>query len=153
MRRPRRNHALVAALYLNAALLLAILVALLSGGRMPSMLPSAYAGPGAPQPIAGGSGIYLMPGQFTANTWGCYVMDVDAQTLAAYKWFEGDKNLRLVAARSFRNDRRLHDFNTDSPTPAEVAKLLELEDAGRRDNPDVRPAPAPDPAGAPGGQP
>ena len=80
-----------------------------------------------------------MPGQFTANTWGCYVMDVDAQTLAAYKWFEGDKNLRLVAARSFRNDRRLHDFNTDSPTPAEVAKLLELEDAGRRDNP--QPAP------------
>src|SRR5688572_23078961 len=110
MRRPRRNHTLVVALYMNAALLLAILVALLSGGRMPSLLPAAYAAPGSPQPIAGGSGIYLMPGQFTSNTWGCYVMDVDAQTLAAYKWFEGDKNLRLVAARSFRNDRRLHDF-------------------------------------------
>src|SRR5688572_22515368 len=132
MRRPRRNHPVAVALYLNAALLLAILVALLSGGRMPSVLPAAFAAAQAPQPIAGGSGIYLMPGQFTSNSWGCYVMDVDAQTLCAYKWFEGEKKLRLVAARSFRNDRRLHDFNTDSPTPAEVAKLLEMEDAGRR---------------------
>lgn len=154
MRKPRRNHAVVIALYVNAALLLAVLVALISGGRMPSLLPEAFAAP-APQPIAGGSGIYLMPGQLSVNTWGCYVMDVDAQTLCAYRWFEGDKKLRLVAARNFRNDRRLHNFNTDHPTPAEVEKLLTLETSGRRDNPEPPPQPEPE-AGAepvPGAQP
>jgi len=78
-----------------------------------------------------------MPAQFTGTTWGCYVMDVEAQTLCAYQWFNGDKKLRLVAARDFHNDRQLHDFNTDTPTPAEVAKLLELEKTGRRDVPNV----------------
>jgi hypothetical protein len=134
---PQRTNAVVIALYVNAALLLAVLVALLSRGNVPSVLPAAYAAPLPGQPIAGGSGMYLMPAQFTDRNWGCYLMDVDAQTLSAYQWFAGDKKLRLVASRSFRNDRRLHDFNTDNPTPAEVAKLLELEKAGRRDNPDA----------------
>jgi hypothetical protein len=155
MRRPRRNHALVVALYVNAALLLAVLVALVSGSRMPSVLPEAYAAPLAAQPIAGGgAGLYLMPAQFTDRNFGCYVMDVEAQTLIAYQWEAGSKKLRLVAARDFSNDRKLHDFNTDNPTPAEVAKLLELERSGRRDNrgaaaqpgedqPDAKDAPAP----------
>ena len=134
MRRPHRNRALVVALYLNATLLLAILVALLAGARTPSFLAEAYGAPLAPQPIAGGGGIYVMPAQFSLNQWGCYVMDVDAQTLCAYQWFS-DKKLRLVAARSFKHDRQLHDFNTDNPTPAEVAKLIELEKTGRRDRP------------------
>ena len=138
MRRPRRNHALVVVLYINAALLLAVLVALVTGSRMPSVLPEAYAAPLAPQPIAGGSGVYLMPAQFSERNWGCYLMDVDAQTLAAYQWEAGSKKLRLVAARNFRHDRRLHDFNTDNPTPAEVEKLLALEKSGRRDNPDAK---------------
>jgi hypothetical protein len=143
MRRPRRNHALVVALYINAAILLAVLVALLAGARTPSFLPEAYGAPLSPQPIAGGSGIYVMPAQFSQTQWGCYVMDVEAQTLCAYQWF-GDKKLRLVAARSFRNDRQLHDFNTDNPTPDEVAKLIELEKSGRRDNPKEQDGPEPD---------
>jgi hypothetical protein len=134
MRQPRRNNAIVVALYVNAALLLAVLVALVTGSRVPSVLPEAYAAAPAPQPIAGGGGMYVMPAQFSDRNWGCYVMDVDAQTLIAYQWFPGEKKLRLVAARNFRHDRRLHDFNTDSPTPADVAKLLEMEKAGRRDN-------------------
>ena len=127
MQRPRRQNAVVVALYINASLLLAVLVALLSGARMPSMLSEAYAAPPAPQPIAGGSGMYLMPAQFADKNWGCYLMDVDAQTLCAYQWFPGDKKLRLVAARDFHNDRRLQNFNTDNPTPADVAQLLEIQ--------------------------
>src|SRR5687768_7914684 len=150
MRRPRRHQALVLALCANAILLLMILVALLAGGgRMPSVLPEAFAAPLAPQPIAGGSGVYLMPAQFADKNWGCYVMDVDAQTLCAYQYFPGDKKLRLVAARNFRHDRRLHDFNTDNPTPAEVAKLLEMEASGRRDNPGGENSPPVDAGGAP----
>lgn len=154
MRQPRRNQALVVALYVNAVLLFGVLVALLSGGRLPSVLPEAYAAAASPQPIAGGSGIYLMPGQFTSNLWGCYVMDVDAQTLCAYQYFQGEKKLRLVAARSFANDRRLQNFNTDSPTPAEVANLLAFEKSGRRDKPETPDQPAPEGAApAPTSQP
>jgi hypothetical protein len=146
MRRPRRNNGLVIALYVNAALLLAILVAVISNGngsRFPSMLPAAYAAPMASQPIAGGGGLYLMPAQFTDRNWGCYVMDLDAQTLIAYQWFNGEKELRLVAARSIRNDRKLQNFNTAKPTPDEVSKLLKLEETGRRDNPNAGPKSAP----------
>jgi hypothetical protein len=135
MKSPRRNRSLVVALYVNASLLLALLAAVLAGGRIPSVLPEAYAAPAAPQPIAGGGGLYLMPAQFALNAWGCYVMDTDSQTLSAYVYFPGEKKLRLAASRLIRNDRKLQRFNSDNPTPDEVAGLLELEKAGRRDAP------------------
>ena len=67
-----------------------------------------------------------MPGQMSLNKFGCYVMDTDAQTLCVYEYYAGDKALRLVAARNFRNDRRLGNFNTD-PDPREVEKWVEAE--------------------------
>ena len=142
MPRPRRNHALVVALYVNAALLLAILVAVVSGGRLPSVLPGAYAQQ-QPAPIAGGSGIYLMPAQFGTNVWGCYVMDVDAQTLCAYEYRPVPGKLRLVTARSIQHDRKLKRFNIDDPSPEEVEKLVEMEKNARGGN--ERPPAEPDP--------
>ena len=143
VRRARRNP-VATALYLNAALLLAILVALVSrsgGVAVGSMLPAAFGAEG--QPIAGGGSLYLMPGQMSMNTFGCYVMDTDAQTLCAYQFYPGEKALRLVAARSFRHDRRLGNFNTE-PDPRDVEKWVELErNRGRA------PAPAQDGAAAP----
>lgn len=133
MPRPRRNHALVVALYVNAALLLAILVAVVSGGRLPSLLPEAFA-QRQPPPIAGGSGIYLMPAQFGVNVWGCYIMDVDAQTLCAYEYKPNPGKLRLVTARSIQHDRKLKRFNIDDPSPEEVEKLVEMEKNARRGN-------------------
>lgn len=155
MLRPRRNHALVVALYVNAALLLAILVAVMSGDRVPSMLSEASAQtPLAPQPIAGGSGMYLMPAQFSAQSWGCYVMDVDAQTLCAYEFKPREGKLRLVSARGIRHDRRLQRFNIDAPSPEEVAQLVEMEKSGRRgksppDDLRVPPEPEVEPDGEP----
>ena len=129
MIRPKRRHnALPVALYVNAALLLAVLVALVSRGGSPiSVLPRAFgAEPG--QAIAGGGNLYLMPGQMSLNTFGCYVMDTDAQTLCVYQYYPGEKNtaLRLVAARNFRHDRRLGNFNT-LPDPRDVEKWVEVE--------------------------
>jgi len=119
----RRGSPLATALYVNAALLLAILVALLSRPGSGTMLPAAFA---EGQPIAGGGSLYLMPGQLSLNTFGCYVMDTDAQTLCVYQYFPGEKELRLLAARGFRHDRRLGNFNT-LPDPREVEKWVELE--------------------------
>lgn len=108
----------MAALCANAALLLCILTAMLSRSNLPS-ISAAFAAEPAPQPIAGGDGIYLMPAQFGPSKWGCLVMDTHAQTLCAYEFYSGDKQLRLVAARSIRYDRRLEDFST-LPSPGEV---------------------------------
>ena len=78
-----RSRSLSAALWVNAALLAVIAFSLAfhsSESQFPEFLPAAYAQPAGPQqPIAGGAGLFLMPAQFSSNTWGCYVMDVDSQ--------------------------------------------------------------------------
>jgi hypothetical protein len=127
MRRPRRNRPVVYALYANAGLLLAILMVLLKGGGSSSLLPSAWGAPLSPQPIAGGANLYIMPAQFSPQTWGCYVMDIDAQTLCAYRYFPsatGDA-LRLVAARKIAYDRKLTNFNSDNPSWNVVKQWVE----------------------------
>jgi hypothetical protein len=130
MYQPARNHRLTFALYLNAAMLGAIVIVLLSRGGPPSMLPAAYAQ--NQLPIGGGAGVFIVPAQFAPNTFGCYLMDIDAQTLCAYQFFPADKQLRLIAARNFRWDRRLTEFNTDLPTPKEVQQMIEQAQQGDR---------------------
>src|SRR2546426_10144368 len=127
IRPKRRRHAVAVALYVNATLLLAVLIALLSrGGPTVSFLPKAFAAEG--QPIAGGGNLYLMPGQMSLNAFGCYVMDTDQQTLCVYQYYPGEKDtaLRLVAARNIRHDRRLARMNT-IPDPSDVEKWVEAE--------------------------
>jgi len=152
-KRRRRNRTLVTALYLNAGLMAAVLVAVLSrsgGGASPAMAAQS----GMPQ-IGGGGGLYMMPAQFTQYNWGCYVMDIDKQTLVAYEYIQGTKQLRLVAARYFRHDRDLQDFNT-IPSPKEIERIVQTGKAGVRgqeqpgENGGDKPATRPDGAGPEG---
>ena len=125
--RRRRQRSITVALYLNAALLAVIALSLLSrsDSRLLPELPAAY---GQNQPaFAGGAGLFIVPGQFATNAYGCYLMDVDAQTICAYQWFPGEKKMRLVAARSFQHDRHLAEFNTDNPAPPEVKAMLDKQ--------------------------
>ncbi len=125
---PSISPAISKALWVNALLLLAILVVLLNRNdapRLPSLLPAAYAQ--QQLPIGGGAGVFIVPGQFSTNTYGCYLMDIDSQTLCAYQYMPAEKQLRLVAARNFRADRRLKNFNSPSPSPDEVQALLDQE--------------------------
>jgi len=140
-RRRRRQTPLVVALYLNAGLLACVLTALLARNGSSSAAFAAL--PDGAQPVAGGNGLYLMPGQFAVNIWGCYVMDVERQTLCAYEYIPGRKQLQLVASRYFGHDRRLRSYNT-SPDPEEIERLANLQDAPIRgqNNNDARPAPA-----------
>jgi len=126
---PRRsNRAIATALWANAALLAVILIVMLTrNGGIPSVLSAAYAQ--NQQPIAGGGGVFIMPAQFKENVWGCYLLDVDSQTLCAYQYFAGDKNLRLAAARSYKWDRRLENFNTSDPNPRQVKAMLDKQQA------------------------
>lgn len=123
------SKALTIGLYLNAGVL-AILVMVLVGRSDVPMIPAAHAQQ-APQPIAGGGGLFLMPGQLSPSVWGCYVMDVDRQTLMVYQYSPGDRMLRFMAGRDFANDRRMRRFNTE-PSPDEIKNLADKEaDVGR----------------------
>lgn len=124
---PPRNKAVAVALWANFGVLVIIALALVSRGndRFPSFLPLANAQ--NPAPIAGGGGVFIMPAQFSTNTWGAYLLDIDAQTLVAYQYNNGQHQLQLMAARSYKYDRRLTNFNT-SMAPAEVEQLIAREE-------------------------
>ncbi len=82
----------------------------------------------------------MVPVQMSVNTWGCYVLDADAQALCVYQYVPGERVLRLQAARNIAYDRKLGAFNT-APLPREVADLVQKEATGGSSSP---------PAGAPG---
>jgi hypothetical protein len=119
MNQPSRSP-VVYALYVNAALLLAILTVLLSRAAGPALTSSAKAqsvpeqppeqSPG--QPIAGGNGIFVMPCQLHPEVWGCYLIDTQRQSLCVYEYRAGEKALILSAARNFRYDLDLKNYNT-----------------------------------------
>ncbi len=140
--RTQRNP-IVFALYANACVLLLIL--LVVAGRAVSA--GGFSWFDAPaygqqlQPVAGGGSLFLLPAQLSSNTWGCYVLDANAQTLTAYQYYSGEKMLRLVAARNVRFDRQLASYQT-APPPAEVQQMVERERG-------LQPAPAVVPATTP----
>lgn len=144
--RHRRGRAVVIALYVNAALLAAVVVALLSRDQSISLLPSAFAADGPA--IGGGGNLYVIPGQFSERTYGCYLMDTDAQTLCVYRFEGAGSKLQLIAARNFRHDRRLGHLNTE-PDPKEVEMMVETQRAGvRREPSETGPTPGTAPTGA-----
>jgi len=143
MKRPRPSNSLTIALWANALLLAAILLSLLNKNTSPS---TAFAQ--QQPPIAGGAGVFVMPAQIEPTKWGAYLLDVDAQTLCVYQFYPGEKQLRLVAARDYKYDRKLKRFNTENPTPNEVKALVEREAAGLNaaaNNPNPAPATRQDP--------
>jgi len=156
LRRHRRRHPVAVALYVNAALLVAVLAVLLTRDGSPRLIPVAFgqATPTAQQPaapIAGGAGLFLMPAQMSENVWGCYIMDVDQQTLCAYSVTGNPPQLKLMAARDFRFDRRLKNYNTAHPQPPEVKNLVEKEQNDTRATaaPPAPTVPPPTAAGTP----
>jgi hypothetical protein len=141
MPRTGANRALLTALWVNAALSAVLIVVLCSRGGGPTLVAPALGQ--SPTNIGGGAGIYIMPAQFTATKWGCYLVDVDRQTLAAYEYDLGDSQLTLKAARSFKYDLLLGNYDT-FPSPDDIRKLVEGQAQGGRDS--VAPQPAPTPA-------
>jgi hypothetical protein len=119
----RRTNRTVLALCLNAFILLLILLAITTrDGRLLS--ESTAFGQIDGNAIALARGVVVMPGQLSANTWGCFVVDNWNQTLSVYQFSPSDHNLKLAAARDIQYDRSLKYFNT-SPAPLDVKVMLE----------------------------
>ena len=123
MRIASNHRPLVIVLGLNAGLLALILVALISRGNGSTFASPAFA---QTPPIAASGSMAVMPAQLSPNTWGCYLLDSENQTLCVYQYTPGDNLLRLAAARNVKYDRLLGNFNTKMP-PAEVKDLVERE--------------------------
>jgi hypothetical protein len=111
MNQPHFSKPVVYGLYINAALLLAILTALIGHDRFGAEIAAAQSAPEA-APIAGGGGIFVMPCQLHPEVWGCYLLDTQRQTLCVYEYRAGEKALVLSAARNFRYDLDLKNYNS-----------------------------------------
>jgi hypothetical protein len=82
--------------------------------------------------MLGARGLYMMPAQLGPQVWGVYLMDVDSGTFCVNQAVtEGSggrvNRLRLAAARSFKQDRFLEDWNNENPTPAQVGALVQQQ--------------------------
>ncbi len=122
----KSRNPLVIVLWTNALLLGAILTVILSRGNS-----TAHA---EQPPIGGGAGVFIMPGQLSFNNWGCYMIDVDRQTLCVYRYFPGQQALRLEAARSVKWDRQLANLNT-FPEPGQIQALIKAQENARGNAP------------------
>ena len=121
------------ALWANAALLAVIALVLLNRAAAPprSCPPRS---PRTSRPSPGGAGVFVMPGQFKENVWGCYLLDVDNKTLCAYQYFPGDKKLRLAAARCTRTTSSSKS-STPSTSPREIKSADRRQNAGAAGDP------------------
>lgn len=75
----------------------------------------------------GQDGIYVVAGQISRETYGLFLVDYDNKTICVYQYLPTDRNLRLMAARTYRFDVQLDAYNSDSLTPQEVKQLVEQQ--------------------------
>jgi hypothetical protein len=126
---PRPRHS--KALWLVGIGLLVNAAILLTRGQAPDIAfdrtALAQAMPVQPAQPLGARGIYMMPAQLGPMTFGLYLMDVDSGTICVYKALPDNNHFRLMAARSFKYDRFLEDYNNETLTPKEVQKLVETQ--------------------------
>lgn len=77
---------------------------------------------------AGNEQIMVVPIQLERDSFGLAMVDTFAETLWIYEintHGPAHSRLKLLAARSFKYDRKLKQYNTAEPTPEQVRILLE----------------------------
>jgi hypothetical protein len=75
-------------------------------------------------PLPGARGVYAITGQLAENRYGLFMMDVDSGNIWCYEYLPGTRKLMLVAARTYRYDRYLEDYNNDKQTSPEQVQLM-----------------------------
>jgi hypothetical protein len=102
---------------------LVVLCVFLAGGRFGS--PESAR---AELPAAADAAVFAVPVQIARDSYGLVMVDTAAQTLWVYEMNSRGpafNRLRLLAARSWRYDRLLQQYNTGEPTPEQVRTLVE----------------------------
>ncbi|HEW79161.1 MAG TPA: hypothetical protein ENH34_04245 [Phycisphaerales bacterium] len=84
------------------------------------------------------NGILVIPVQIERDSYGLAMVDTAGQTIWIYEINSrgsAHNRLRLLAARSWRYDRLLQQYNTAEPKPEQVKMLL--KDLGRQRDSDI----------------
>jgi hypothetical protein len=82
------------------------------------------------QPVthSGARGIFAFTGQLSKTSYGVFMVDVDTSTMWCYEVDPDKPMLKFVAARSWKFDRYLEDFNVDPQTaPAVIEDMVEQQ--------------------------
>lgn len=77
-------------------------------------------------PVTSGHDNYILPLRLGDKSWGLVLVDQRKKVFCVYRFLESASRLRLVAARDYRFDLLLHDYNNTSPTPAQVKAMVSL---------------------------
>ncbi len=83
---------------------------------------AAYA---QPVQTAGARGVFAFSGQLDKGSHGVYMVDLDAMTIWVYEYNAQKNCLRLAAARSYRYDRYLENYNVCDLPPEAVEQMIE----------------------------
>lgn len=108
-------------LWLIALLLAIIATVLVVRPNSPVLVQPAF----GDQPMVGARGIFAFTGQLDKNSYGLFMMDVDARTVWCYQYQPGTRKFKLVGARSFDYDRYLKNYNNEGLTEDDVRGLIE----------------------------
>jgi hypothetical protein len=71
--------------------------------------------------------VLVVSGQISHNAYGLYLVDYEQKTICVYQYTPKERNLRLVAARTYRFDVQLDEHNTASPKPREVQEMVKSQ--------------------------
>ena len=112
--------------------LIFLLVVFFGGGSSPDDCSAinAYQADGYESDgIAGANkGINVVPIQFGRDSYGLALIDSTNETISLYRINERgtvQDRLELYAARSFKYDRLLEQYNTSEPKPEQIKRMLE----------------------------
>jgi len=88
------------------------------------------------QPTAGSGlrGVYSFAAELGRERYGVYMVDVDTMTIWCYEYARDEGCLKLAAARSWKYDRYLENFNGCGIPPDKVKELLEDQRAYRSES-------------------
>ena len=93
----------------------------------PTGVPFENVAMGQPVMSGGARGVFAFSGQLSKGVHGVFMVDVDAMTLWAYEYQPQKGCLRLVAARTWRYDRYLENYNTCNLPPDVVEGMVEQQ--------------------------
>jgi len=79
----------------------------------------------------GARGVFAFSGQLSKTTYGLYVVDTDSMTIWAYEYLPQKGCLRLAAARTWRYDRYLENYNICDLPPEAVEQMIEEQRQSR----------------------
>lgn len=74
---------------------------------------------------AGTRGLFAFSGQMSKSSYGIYMVDTDAMTVWAYEFNQQKNCLRLAAARTWRYDRYLENYNICDLPPEAVEQMVD----------------------------